>query len=77
MHTVRGLLLYLILWPKQFHRRVLPKHHWGIPLKIKWQSFNYFSAIVIYNRAANVNHFAENRIKKFQLVAELCQLKVK
>ena len=45
-------------------------------LKIKWQSFNYFSVIGIYaDRAAKANCFAENRSKKLQLVADLCQLK--
>ena len=46
-------------------------------LKIKWQSFNYFSVIYYADRAAKAIRFAENLIKKVQLVAELCQLKVK
>ena len=34
--------------------------------------------MVIYtDNAANVNNFAENRMKKFQPAEKLCQLKVK
>ena len=33
-------------------------------------------SLLYTDTAAKANRFAENRIKKFQIVAELCQLKV-